>query len=97
MEQILQENRVLKDAFNAAALRIAALEEGQHHFFDEGIYDLVNAAHASTIQAPPIVANIECMQMDNVMMDSGAQPEIFTGVLQSLADDSRNSNSTPSV
>merc|ERR1712072_471599 len=47
LEQILQENRELRDAYTQATQRIAALEEGQNRFFDEGIYDLINAAHRS--------------------------------------------------
>mmetsp|Transcript_91556 Transcript_91556/g.144695 ORF Transcript_91556/g.144695 Transcript_91556/m.144695 type:complete len:462 (+) Transcript_91556:162-1547(+) len=40
MAQILQENRELRQ-------RIVALEDGQHRFFGEGVFDLVNAAAAT--------------------------------------------------
>lgn len=67
LEQILQENRELRGAFTQATQRIAALEEGQQSFFDERIFDLVNAAHA----APP-QTECEFMQLD--IDDSDVQP-----------------------
>lgn len=37
IKQILQENEALRQ-------RIVALEDGQHRFFGEGVFDLMNAA-----------------------------------------------------
>lgn len=43
VQQLLQENASLRDAFSEASRRLARIEDDKSRFFDEGIFDLVNS------------------------------------------------------
>jgi len=48
LQQLVHENATLRQAFNEASQRMAALEDEKTHFFDQGVFDLLNSVCAQT-------------------------------------------------